>query len=65
MSKTIAYIDAYSLSNTFQDEVQNIWRHIDEIDKVSNSNSRKAWRQRKRAVQRKPYGKHGVRKYTK
>lgn len=61
MSKTFAYKE-YTLIDTFQDEVSNIWQHIDKIDKTSNSNSRKTWRQRRRAVQRKPYGKHGVRR---
>ena len=59
MSRTIVYNDAYPLSDTFQDEIQNIWNNI---HRMSDNNLRKAWRQRRRAVQRKPYGKHGVRR---
>ncbi len=62
MGKTITYRECYTLANTFQDEVQSIWKNM---HKISDNNSRKTWRQRKRAVQRKPYGKHGLRKYTK
>lgn len=58
MGKYLTYNDATTLNNG----LKCIDDDINKLHQTIKSDSKKAWRQRRKAVQRKPYGKHGVRR---